>query len=106
MVLQMAGPIVREVEGHLVLEVVVAPGAARTEVRGEDPWRRALRIRVAAPARAGEANAELVRFLAERLRVPPSSVRIVSGARSNRKRVVLLDVPRDAVERALGTWRT
>jgi uncharacterized protein (TIGR00251 family) len=43
------------------------------------------KIRLAAAAREGEANRELVRFLARELGVPRSAVSIRSGRRSRRK---------------------
>lgn len=50
-------------------------------------WRGALRIKTAAAAREGEANEELIRFLAEKLSVPRKSIRILSGERSSVKTV-------------------
>lgn len=47
----------------------------------------ALRVRVRAPPEGGKANEEVRRVLADALGVPPSSVEIVSGHRSRRKRV-------------------
>ena len=60
----------------VVLAVHVQPRAPRTEVVGR--YGDALKIRVHAPPVDGAANAELVRFLAERLGVPRSAVTIVS----------------------------
>ncbi len=39
----------------------------------------ALKVRVAAPANDGKANAALVRFLATHLGVPPRSIEITAG---------------------------
>jgi uncharacterized protein (TIGR00251 family) len=47
----------------------------------------ALRVRLAAPPVDGAANEALTRFLAERLRVPRSAVRLVSGETSRTKLV-------------------
>ena len=69
------------------LLVTAAPRASRTEVTGVAEGR--LRIRVAAPPVEGEANAELVRFLAKTLRVPRSAVAVTAGA-SGRKKTVLV----------------
>lgn len=52
----------------------VQPRASRTEVAG--PYGDAVRIRLTAPPVDGAANEALVRFLAERLEVPRSAVRI------------------------------
>lgn len=63
--------------------VLVQPRAARSEVVGEHG--DALKIRIAAPPVEGAANEELVRFLAKRLKVPASSVRVAAGERGRRK---------------------
>jgi len=74
-------------ESGCALTIDASPGASRSEVVGVNQWRGALRIKVAAAAREGEANEELVRFLAERLCVPRKSIRILSGERSSIKTV-------------------
>ena len=61
------------------------PGASRTELAGR--YGEALRIRLAAPPAEGAANRELVEFLAGKLGVPRSAVRIVHGASSRFKLV-------------------
>lgn len=66
---------------RLVLQV--QPRARRTEVAG--PHGDAIKIRLAAPPVEGAANRALTRFLAERLGVPRSAVRLVSGAAARRK---------------------
>lgn len=67
------------------LTVRVQPGAGRSQVAG--PIGDALKVRVAAPANEGKANAELVRFLARQLGVARGAVRIVTGE-TNRTKVV------------------
>jgi hypothetical protein len=61
----------------------------------------AIKIRLQAPPVDGAANEELVRFLAERLGVPRSAVRIVSGESGRRKRVEITGAGPDAGERLL-----
>jgi len=63
--------------------VHVAPRARRTEVAGRHG--DGIRVRIAAPPVNGAANAELTRFLAERLGVPRRAVAIVSGTGGRRK---------------------
>jgi uncharacterized protein (TIGR00251 family) len=65
------------------LEIYVQPRASRTEVVGLHGT--ALKIRLAAPPVDGAANQALVEYVAARLQVPKSSVRLVSGAGSRRK---------------------
>jgi uncharacterized protein (TIGR00251 family) len=86
----------------VLLDVVVTPSAARTEIRGTDPWRHGIVVRVAAKATEGAANAELLRFLARRLGLAPSAIRIVAGHRSRRKTVAIQGLPRERIEAGLG----
>ena len=71
----------------MILELHVQPGAARSEFAGEHDGR--LKLRLAAPANEGKANAELVQFLAAYFRVPKRNVRITAGLKSRRKRVIV-----------------
>jgi uncharacterized protein (TIGR00251 family) len=70
-----------------VLELHVQPGAKRTEVAGMHGER--IKIRLAAPATEGRANAALIEFLAEEFGVAKRAVRILSGMKSRDKRVVI-----------------
>jgi uncharacterized protein len=74
----------------IVLELHVQPGAKRTEIAGMHGTR--LKIRVAAPASDGRANAALVEFLAERYGVPKRNVSIERGAASRQKKVAITGV--------------
>jgi uncharacterized protein len=81
------------------LVVHVVPRARRTEVSG---WHGdAIKIRVAAAPAEGAANAELVRFVAERVGVARGAVTIASGVTARRKTVAVEGVAADALTRAL-----
>ena len=67
------------------LVVHVVPRAATSAVAGRHG--DALKIRIAAPPSKGAANDELIRFLAEQLRVPRSAIAITAGASGRRKTV-------------------
>jgi uncharacterized protein (TIGR00251 family) len=69
------------------LHLTVVPGAAVTRVIRADDG--SLRVRVAAPAREGKANRELVRYLADVLGVPKSAVSVLRGEGSRHKVVVI-----------------
>jgi len=71
------------IPGGVRLQLHVQPRAGRTEVTGEHGG--ALRIRVAAPPVDGAANEALQRFLADRLALPRSRLRMVTGATGRRK---------------------
>lgn len=71
----------------MILELHVQPGASRTEFAGRHGER--LKVRLAARALDGKANEALVAFLAEHYKVPKRNVRIASGLKSRRKRVII-----------------
>jgi uncharacterized protein (TIGR00251 family) len=73
------------VAGGWTLAIHVQPGAKRSAIAGLHGDR--LKIRVAAPAVEGKANAALVAFLAAALGVPGRCVTVEQGDRSRDKRV-------------------
>jgi uncharacterized protein (TIGR00251 family) len=81
------------------VRVRVQPRASRTEVAGEHDG--ALKVRVAAPPVDGAANAELVRFIARRVGVAPSRIRIVSGDAGRSKVLEIEGVDVQSVRGAL-----
>ncbi len=74
----------------MVLAVRVKPGTSRDAIEGEREG--VLVVRLTAPPVEGEANAALARVLGRALDVPPSAVRLLSGARGRRKRVLVAGV--------------
>ncbi len=70
------------------LPVRVYPRAGRNEVARNDD--SSLSVRVTAVPEDGKANAALLELLADRLKIPRSSIRIVRGRRT-RDKVVQLD---------------
>jgi len=67
------------------MEILVQPRASRTRSVGEHDGR--LKIQLAAPPVDGEANAALVAFLAEALRIRKADVVVVRGETGRRKTV-------------------
>jgi uncharacterized protein (TIGR00251 family) len=101
--LEPAGRAERSVVGDspsgAVLAVLATPRASVTafdRLEGD-----AVRVRVAAPPVDGAANAALLRFLAEALGVPRSSVRLAAGAASRRKRVLFAGMTADELRHLL-----
>jgi uncharacterized protein (TIGR00251 family) len=79
-------------ETAITVTVRVVPGARKSEVVDASP--NALRIRIAAQARDGKANAEVQRFLAELFGVRRSAVSIARGERSRDKVVEIAGLRR------------
>ena len=65
------------------LEIKAIPGASKTEFAGIKDGR--LRIRLAAVAEDGKANAELISFLSKRIGCAKRDLRIISGERARVK---------------------
>jgi uncharacterized protein (TIGR00251 family) len=91
--------VIKAVPDGVELTLHIQPRASRTEVAGAHG--DALKVRLAAPPVDGEANDELVRFLAKTLGVPKSAVAIVSGATGKRKKVRVLGVSPGSTRDAL-----
>ncbi len=85
------------------LDVYVQPRASKTQIAGMHDGR--IKIRLAAPPVDGAANAELTRFVAERLGIAKSKVRVVAGEASRRKVIEIEDAEQAAVEATLLTTR-
>lgn len=90
-------------EGVLTLTLHVQPGAKRSELAGLH-GSRALRLRLAAPARDGKANKAAMLFLAKALKVPTREVTIVKGLGSRDKVVKISSVPKENAMALLDNW--
>jgi uncharacterized protein (TIGR00251 family) len=91
----------REEGGAVTLELLVQPRASRTRVVGEHDGR--LKLQLAAPPVDGEANAALVRFLADALGVRKGEVTVLRGETGRRKTVRVAGVTAAQVEAALAS---
>jgi len=67
----------------VIFSVRLTPRAGKNEIVGVQAG--ALRVRLTAPPVEGAANAALIEFIAERLKVRKSAVSIASGERSRHK---------------------
>ena len=86
----------------ILLDLRVSPGAKHTAIEG--PYGDgAVKLRVAAPPTKGTANAELSRFLAALLGVPPSEISVIRGASSRDKRVLIRGIQEATARKALAT---
>jgi uncharacterized protein (TIGR00251 family) len=83
-------------EGGLVVALRVVPNARRSEVVGVADGR--LRVRIAAPAIDGKANAEVQRFVAQLFNVRRGAVTLRRGERSRDKTVHVAGTSEPPVE--------
>jgi uncharacterized protein (TIGR00251 family) len=83
-------------DGGLVVALRVVPNARRSEVAGVADSR--LRVRIAAPAVDGKANAEVQRFVAQLFGVRRGAVTLRRGERSRDKSVYVAGASEPPVE--------
>lgn len=89
---------------HLILTVRLTPKSSRDEIAGINhlsDGRAVLQVRVRALPQDGAANEALVAVLAKALHLPPTAVRLESGATGRVKCLRLTGDP-SAIEAALG----
>lgn len=79
--------IIRQIADGVSFKVKVVPGSSRTTIGGT--LGGMLKVKVAAAAEKGKANAALLDFLAGELAVKRNSIRIVSGQSSPVKEIVI-----------------
>ncbi|HEY2731673.1 MAG TPA: DUF167 family protein [Polyangia bacterium] len=91
----MSSVVAREVDGALIVDVLVQPRASRAGV-GPAVGDR-LRVSVTAPPVDGKANAAVIEAVAEAFGVRRAAVSIVRGEASRRKTVRIAGVGRAAL---------
>lgn len=83
-----AGPVRVDKCGHLQIQIQAKPGAKQTGIT--DISADACGVQIAAPPVEGEANAELVRYMAKVLELRRGDVSLDRGSKSRHK-IVLVD---------------
>jgi hypothetical protein len=81
------------------LKLRIVPNAKRGEVSGE--YGDAVKVKVAAPAVDGKANAALLEFIAEKLGVPARTVSLQHGEKSRDKLVAIEGMESEVAKRKL-----
>ena len=87
------------------IAVRVTPRGGRDAVEGwtrDDAGRPVLKVRVAAAANDGQANAAVIALLSKALRLLKSAITIESGASARVKRIALAGVDEAALAAVLG----
>jgi uncharacterized protein (TIGR00251 family) len=81
------------------VKIYVQPQASKTEVAGM--FDGCVKVRLAAPPVDGAANRQLIEFVAAKLGISKSSVRLIAGASSRRKVLEVVGMSRETIELAL-----
>jgi len=82
-------PLVTTHPQGFVFKIYVQPRSSKNRIEGI--YGDALKIKLKAPPVEGEANKMCIKFLAKHLKVPKSSLEILSGQTSRTKRILLMD---------------
>lgn len=89
----------QQINDELVIKCKVIPKASRTEIVG---WEgEELKIRLKAVPEKGQANRELIHFLASFFHVSKSNIRLVQGKTSRHKKIAISGIELDAVKKIL-----
>jgi len=91
---------IRDTATGVTLAVRVQPRAKRNAIVGKVG--EALKVALTAPPVDGRANAACIEFLANLLKVPPSSVTIASGETSRNKIIHVAGMTADEMRRRIG----
>ncbi|KAM4734026.1 UPF0235 protein C15orf40 homolog isoform 2-T2 [Anableps anableps] len=89
------GPVTRDKSGAVSISVHAKPGSKHSGIT--DVSAQAVGVSIAAPPTDGEANTELVRYLAEVLELKKSQISLDKGSRS-RDKVIRVDSSLDPEE--------
>lgn len=79
------------------LKVKVVPGSSRTAVTGILDGM--LKVKIAAPAEKGKANAALTELLTKKLSIKKTAIRIVSGLTSSVKEITIEGVSPEQISK-------
>lgn len=92
---------VRETPEGVTLDLEISPGAKETAVRGYNPWRRRIEIRLSERAEKGRANDQLISFLSGLFRVNSRNVQIIAGTANSKKSVKIIGARADDILKVL-----
>jgi hypothetical protein len=85
----------KETARGIELLVKVIPKASRSEIVGWEA--HLLKVRLAAVPEKGQANAELIKYLAKLLGIAKSRIELLSGETARQKRILLVGFSLDEV---------
>ena len=80
-------PLIKESQVGLILKILIQPRSSKNIIIGLHG--NALKIKLTAPPVDGAANKMCVQYLAKSLKIPKSSLEIISGQTSRKKTVLI-----------------
>nr|MBC8518033.1 YggU family protein [Euryarchaeota archaeon] len=83
--------------GEVSIAIELQPSSSSSEILGINEWRQRLQVKVTSPALKGAANQALIDLMADFFGLSNSSVKLDSGAKDIRKRILLSDISLEIV---------
>ena len=83
----MVSPWYKENKNRLTVNVYVVPRSSKSEIVGI--YNDSLKIKLKSPPVDNAANEELIRFLAEKLKISKSNIEIIKG-HNQKKKIILI----------------
>ena len=90
--------------GEVSIAIELQPSSSSTEISGFNEWRKRLQVKVTSPALKGAANQDLINLMSDFFALPNSSVKLDSGAKDRRKRILLSDISLELVREKLDQY--
>jgi hypothetical protein len=90
--------------GAVSIVIELQPSSSSTEISGINEWRKRLQVKVTSPALKGAANQDLINLMSDFFGLPNSSVKLDSGAKDRRKRILLSDISLELVREKLDQY--
>ena len=90
--------IIKNHRDGIVINLLVTPDAKSVLFpAGLNSWRKCIEINVKAPAKDNKANKEVIKTIADFFKKPVNDVFVVSGAKNNKKSVLVKGVTKDFI---------
>lgn len=89
----------KENKNGLTLNIYVVPRSAKSEIVGI--YNDYLKIKLKSPPVDNAANEELVRFLADKLKIPKSNIKIIKGHNQKKKIISVVGCDLNKIFKAL-----
>ena len=83
--------------GEVSIAIELQPSSSSTGILGINEWRQRLQVKVTSPAMKGAANQDLIDLMSDFFGLSNSSVKLDSGAKDRRKRILLSDISLEIV---------
>lgn len=90
---------IKEGKGGIVLQIIVIPNAEANSIVGIEPWKKRLKVKIAASPMGGRANRELIKFLSKLFK---RDVIIIRGETGREKDILIKNATREEIETVLG----